>query len=339
MASGVRPLGGKAKARSKRPLPAPPAARPAPAPAPRAAAPRPAAAPTGPDPRDLKLAELRAKLEERDRLIAGSEASAAGSAATIAELEGRLERLPADRDGVERRRIEQAARLAVAEEALAAADAAVPIGELLRRRGLTEGKEDFEALSGLLELRSNELVASLGLADGDAVARLLDERVALVCGREDCRPAGTVVSVHVAPGRCEICGGSDIRAAFRRFVASCAKAQVSSIVIVGGSPPYRRQLRALADDQEVELRLDLVSGTTRRPKHKAQADLRRADLVVMWGATLLDHSVNEAYRGGPARLLRVAHRGITRMLEEVRRDVLATRREARTQQANQKRKA
>jgi hypothetical protein len=43
--------------------------------------------------------------------------------------------------------------------------------------------------------------------------------------------------------------------------------------------------------------------------------MARADVVIIWGGTLLDHAVADLYKDGPARVLRVPHRGIGRMLE------------------------
>lgn len=291
---------------------------------------------------ESEVLRLRQELAEA-REAAGKAAEREGQAlARVAETEARAEAaearllgagedarmLRAERDGLDARQRDLAGRLSAAEAELAERTP-TPLGTLLRERGLHDAQEDAAALLALLEQRAEELVEALELASAGKLRQLLDERVALVCGKEGCQPEGPTAAVRVAPGRCEVCGGSDVQGAFSRFLAAAEKGGVAAIVLVGGSPAYRRQLRALADLCEGRLRIDLVSGTSRRPRHKADADLRRADVVVIWGATMLDHSVSEAYREGPARILRIPHRGITRMLDAVRADILRAAREER----------
>lgn len=331
MAAGVRPLG-DAKVRPVYPTAGPPAPE---------APPRPPVRPPPPprfDPRDPEIARLRIALVEAEARLQLAEAHARASEEQVEAAQVRIEaseeqlRLArAERDGIDARRRDGAVRLKEVEAALAEASAFTPLEATLRRRGLARPGEDAAALAGLVELRAAELVGALELGPTDALKRLLEERLALVCSRESCRPDGDVVAVRVPPGRCEMCGGSDIRAAFERFAEAAERCGLKAIVVVGGSPVYRRQLRALVDQSRAPLRVDLVSGTTRRPRHKVEADMRRAQLVVIWGATILDHSVSVAYRGGPARVLKVPDRGITRMLDAVRRDLLSAAREATSQ--------
>ena len=342
MAAGVRPLGkGKGEPAPGSGPAAPPPGPPRSPGLPRPPAPpRPTARPPAPPPPPppalvAELAGLRVALAEVEQRLAQVEQESAGwqeqtelARGDIDLLEERLRKTEAERDGIDARRRDQEERLKQAEGALAEATAFVGLEQVLRDRGLAKPAEDQAALAGLVELRGAELVGAAELGPTAALVRLLEERLALVCSRESCSPDGDVVAVRVPPGRCEMCGGSDIRAAFERFSEAAERCGIEALVVVGGSPAYRRQLRALADKTRSPIRLDLVSGTTRRPRHKVEADMRRAQLVVIWGATLLDHSVSVAYRGGPARVLKVPERGITRMLDAVRRDVLAAAREA-----------
>ena len=93
------------------------------------------------------------------------------------------------------------------------------------------------------------------------------------------------------------------------------------MTIVGGSPAYRKQLRELANDVGGP-RLDLVNGTRGRDSRKVAADIRGSDVIVLWGATLLDHAVSAAYGKAPAaKRLLVGERGMARMLDALRRKV------------------
>ena len=57
-----------------------------------------------------------------------------------------------------------------------------------------------------------------------------------------------------------------------------------------------------------------MSGHSKLGKRRARNDAER---VVIWGATILDHGTSAAYDHLGDRLIRVPHRGISRMLREV----------------------
>lgn len=193
----------------------------------------------------------------------------------------------------------------------------VSLRAVLEERGLVDDTEMVAVLEGLLAQHAHELLDAVELTSRDRLIHLLDQRVALVHDPARCELGQSCVVVRVPPERCELTGGSDIRAAFRRLVAACQHAGAGYLTIVGGSPAYRRQLDALAEPHRPTLRLNLVSGTKRRERRRAEADMRKSDLVVIWGATELDHSVSGLYTGDAAPILRVPHRGISRMLERV----------------------
>lgn len=192
------------------------------------------------------------------------------------------------------------------------------IEHVLTARGCMDRDEAVAVLRGLLDKRPDELLAAVELASAEALERLLDQRVAMVAHDYDVDMGEETVIVRVSPERCEITGGSDIQAEFRRFVDACARAQAGQITIVGGSPAYRRQLTHLAAPFARHLKLKLVDGTKRREKRRAEADKRNSALVVIWGATELDHSVSAVYTSGSGdKVLTVRHRGISGMLAQV----------------------
>jgi hypothetical protein len=201
----------------------------------------------------------------------------------------------------------------------------VGLRAVLRARGLVDAQEWAAALTGLLRQRGGELLAALELTSAAALAELLDRRIVLVDGAlaaeleadQDC------VAVAVPPPRCEVTGGSDVRAAYYRLVEACHAARVTRITIVGGSPAYRKQLKGLAAPHRDTLRLEVVSGTRRRVRHRVEADLRSSDLIVLWGATLLDHSVSGGYTGSGTPTLMVPHRGISGMLARLSESIAA----------------
>ncbi|MCO4774288.1 MAG: hypothetical protein KDA24_29960 [Deltaproteobacteria bacterium] len=200
-------------------------------------------------------------------------------------------------------------------------EARTSLADALVDRGCANEFEMMTVLNGLLLQRPRELLESIVLAEPHAIAKVLSERVALVSSGVDFTPDKNMVVLSVPKDRCEICGGSDITASFHGFVQACIDEEVDVVTVVGGSPAYRRQLKLLAEADDDAPRLNLVSGTRRREARKAQSDMRGSDVVILWGGTELDHSVSEGYRGKDARIVRIAHRGIARMLQLARSDL------------------
>lgn len=209
--------------------------------------------------------------------------------------------------------------LADAEGQLNATERArTSLADALIQRGCVDASEMLAVLNGLLLQRPREFLDSLVLADPHALAKVMVDRVAFVSSAVDFEPDKNTVVVRVSKQRCEICAGSDVAASFHGFVQACIDHDVSRVTIVGGSPAYRRQLSTLAEQTVDAPKLNLVSGTRRREGRKAESDMRSSDVVVIWGGSELDHSVAQVYRGNGARILKIGHRGIARMLQLVR---------------------
>jgi hypothetical protein len=332
MRDGVQPIpkGGKSpRGRGAAPMPPPRPGRPG--------------APPSVRPQIVRVGELDAAIEERDaartearalaarvrELEAKLAAAVASSEALGAELAAEREasaaqteaRRDADRRGDEERRELQATLSRIQGQLDATEQARTSLGDALIQRGCADEAEMLEVLNGLLLQRPREFLDSLVLADPHALAKVLVDRVAFVSAGIPFEPDKNTVVVRVPKARCEICAGSDIAASFHGFVQACIDKDVHVVTIVGGSPAYRRQLTKLAEDTDDAPKLNLVSGTRRREARKGASDMRSSDVVVIWGGTELDHSVSSVYQGGSARLVRVAHRGIARMLQMVRSEL------------------
>jgi hypothetical protein len=206
-------------------------------------------------------------------------------------------------------------------EAEKAAQARTRLADLLSKRGCADRDEAIQVMRGLMDKRPDQLIDVIELTESEPLARLLDDRVAFVAHDLDVDLGADTVVVRVPAARCEITGGSDIQAGFRQFVEACQRAQVRRVTIVGGSPSYRRELDQLAASHK-DLKLNLVSGTKRRERKRAEADKRTSDIVVIWGATELDHSVSAVYTQGTGKVLTVRHRGISGMLEQLTEHLL-----------------
>lgn len=192
------------------------------------------------------------------------------------------------------------------------------IAELLGSLGFGEGdraraREHLEAL-GLTHAKKRRISA----AKRPVVEAALGQRFAVLCGAELCaRAAARGRELVVAQPRtlCEHCGGSDNRKAFLRLQHLAEAHGVSRLVVVGGSPAAREELRAGAPEA---WSLRLVDGTARRTAREAQVDLAWAHLVLVWGASELDHKVSNLYTEAPLPLRRkvvqLARRGVATLL-------------------------
>lgn len=237
----------------------------------------------------------------------------------VAELEAENERLEqalrvarAERDGLDAERRALARRLATAEAAVAKGETK-PLAQLLERRGCRDARERAECIQLVVQAGDvDRFLSVLATADTQALERILDDAVSFVCGRPACRPVAGSKAVVVEPDRCEVCGGSDLQRAAKKLFDTCVERGLRRIRIIGGSPAYHTQLRDLAASSDVELKL--ISGIHKRTEKQARADQKHADLVVLWGATLLDHATAGLYDRKRSSVLTVAHRGLAGML-------------------------
>jgi hypothetical protein len=147
----------------------------------------------------------------------------------------------------------------------------------------------------------------------------LDGRFSLHCSSPACleaaRRSGRMALPAATKALCPHCGGSDNARAARDLVTACASSGVRRLLVVGGSPSVREELRAALGDS---LELRMVDGTERRTQERARGDLEWADLVLLWGGTELDHKVSTHYAHAPAghkgKVVHVARRGIAALL-------------------------
>lgn len=249
------------------------------------------------------LSSARAELD-----ASRAEAAAARSATDALRFETEALRTERDRLLSERSKLD---RKLWEIQQRPAPKAPTPLRELLTARGCGTEEECHAAVAGLAALRPAELLEHLTVADSGAATAWLDRRLVL-CGPHTDAPAGPAVAVRVPEDRCELQDSSSVRAAWAAVLSAARRAGIAQVTIVGGSPAYRQELRTLCERGD-SLRVELVDGTARRPRHRAEADIRASDLVVLWGGTELDHSLSHCYQGRDP-VLNVAHRGIVGML-------------------------
>jgi len=113
---------------------------------------------------------------------------------------------------------------------------------------------------------------------------------------------------------CTACGGSNTRRAVQDALEACARAGIRKICVVGGSPAVREELQRMVGAQ---IRLTLVEGTQTPSLMQARAHVRGHDLVVILGASELNHKLSNTYEAHKAdgHILTVSKRGVESIAE------------------------
>ncbi len=96
------------------------------------------------------------------------------------------------------------------------------------------------------------------------------------------------------------------------------KVALQKLLVVGGTPTSRAELRDLAEPTGIVLKL--VDGTARARQQDADAHLKWANLVAIWGPTELDHKVSGLYSGAHrwgVTKITVGRRGIESLCREI----------------------
>lgn len=201
---------------------------------------------------------------------------------------------------------------------------ALDIAQLLEELGFDDADSARAAREALEAARlTNPRKHRIDAAKRPKIERVLEERFLVTCGAEDCaRHLGERELVRTGdPSRCWSCHGSANRRAIDVAREAFRKAGIRKVVIVGGSPAVHDELRKAAPP---DWDLRLVDGTGRRTLDLARADLRWADLVLVWGSSELDHKVSNLYvhqKEGSGSVVSVSRRGIAALLEEAVRHV------------------
>ena len=140
-----------------------------------------------------------------------------------------------------------------------------------------------------------------------------------------CRKAPVLQGRRIIPAGpetpCARCAGSVACRAALDLVDAFRARGFRRLVVVGGSPTSTEQLRAELGPH-IELRI--VDGTSSRHlAERASADLAWADLVGIWGSTILPHKVSmqytdrtSAHRG---KVVTVHSRGVSSFCAEIAR--------------------
>lgn len=171
--------------------------------------------------------------------------------------------------------------------------------------------------AGVLERAGGK--KGIALSKRARVQEVLQARCVRLCRRGDCQQEARLLGrmpVRAAEDSlCEVCAGSVNRRAVEDMVCACQAAGVRRLCIVGGNQATRQELRRLVGRR---LDLRLVEGDRRHTAAQAERNRRWADLVIIWGNTVLEHQVTRPYQGLRG-VLRTNRRGIADLASQIAR--------------------
>ena len=125
--------------------------------------------------------------------------------------------------------------------------------------------------------------------------------------------------VRVTRAGCEVCNGSNNQRAMAECISALRRKKMLKIVIVGGSPGQRNDVRQYFEGAGVDIRF--VDGTSASHGAKeAERNKMWAQLIVIWGPTPLRHAVSNRYteeRYEGLKVVTVPRRGIEALCTEV----------------------
>ncbi len=173
--------------------------------------------------------------------------------------------------------------------------------------------------AGLTHSGKQALVASKLPAARTALAATLLRVCGDACLAIDRTGAGKAREAVIVGGpSCEICAGSNNQRGLIEMMRMLLRRGVARIVIVGGTAHQWSELRGLGG---AGLDVRYVDGT--RASHSgrdALANMRWAQLIIIWGPTPLKHAVSDLYTSEPLphlRVITVTRRGIEALCADV----------------------
>ena len=199
-------------------------------------------------------------------------------------------------------------------------DATIPIAELLRDAGfdtpaaVKTARQALEA-AGLTNPRKQGIAAY----KREAALDLLTQRFALVCS-DVCRALGAGGRTPIVSRKgCAVCGGSNNRRAMLAAALALQANGITHVLIVGGKEEQHREIAGVFRQHGVTLQ-GVVGTRASHTQKEAQANMRRAGLMVIWASTELRHAVSEHYTSDPPpdlRRITIARRSIEALCDAI----------------------
>ena len=195
----------------------------------------------------------------------------------------------------------------------------IPISRMFKDFGIaTPGAQKAAreelARAGIISSRPNR--TNIASEKVDSARDALVSAFLWHCGNGDCRrQAESSRSLLVDQARCTICGGSKDRSSLAAMASALAGANVSKVLIVGGTEAKTREIR---EKSPTGIEWRFVDGTRSKDDRYFRPARRWADIIVIWGSTVLDHRVSSHFEAkGDSRVITVTRRSIGALAEAV----------------------
>ncbi len=154
---------------------------------------------------------------------------------------------------------------------------------------------------------------------------ILREQLILVCNDPVCQEEAGQAFPERLPlpvmltGDCEICGGRQNQRDFRTMIRCLVESGIHSVLVVGGSPATRDDMRRLAEVHGNKIEFRFVDGVSGRSGRRARSEITWAELIIIWVGEL-KHKVSGHYQGHPNSIA-VISRGVAMLAQEVIRKI------------------
>ncbi|RJQ13072.1 MAG: hypothetical protein C4558_00680 [Dehalococcoidia bacterium] len=160
---------------------------------------------------------------------------------------------------------------------------------------------------------TNRTKVNIQRSKREAVEEVVHARIARSCGAPACdrvlASSGRAV-IEVESPFCEVCRGSEGERALLQMADAMVAARRTRLLILGGSPASRTQIRESLRGRPIEI--EFIEGDRPTGDKRARELSASADIIVIWGGTILDHKVSQPFADlgeFSAKRITVAQRG------------------------------
>lgn len=266
---------------------------------------------------ELQLQALRAQhdkaLQERSayrQKVLELEGDQSTIAQAYDELRQERERLNERLDHLQReltRTLEQGAQGALQKEAWQAraqeleeqVQSGKRLPSQLRELGLEAFEDQVKLFQTLLSTTESatQFFSVIKMVDQSKIQQLVDQWVISTCAHPLCNQTNKLrnrLSLRVDRAkRCEVCCGELDRRWFQRMLASCERAHIKRLLLVGAESIHPR-LRVLMEGEAISCRF--ISSQESSALPRIQSRLGSADLLITWPGASLSSEVAYAYQ-------------------------------------------
>lgn len=176
-------------------------------------------------------------------------------------------------------------------------DDVIAIAALLAELGFTAPSSQRAARAHIEAAGlTNRTKVNIQRTKRDAVEEIVRTRVARSCGADPCDrvlATGGRDVIEVEPPSCEVCRGSEGERALLQMADTMAATGRTRLLVLGGSPASRTQIRESLRDRPIEV--EFIEGDRPTGEKRARELSAGADIIVIWGGTILDHKVSQPF--------------------------------------------